>query len=117
MDGMLAVVEDGNNGGKFVKVGKVTPSQRPVTLELMQHESVAFGELAAQYLQSPCKFVENPQFCASFSLPVMHRGLSESAGSAQLVKSALIWSKKSSRGLPQSLLLTDISSSLVACCA
>jgi len=37
-----------NSGGMEEKVGKVTPSHRLVTLELMQQESVAFGELDAQ---------------------------------------------------------------------
>ena len=34
-------------------IGSETPSHRPVVFENTQHESVAFGELAAQYEQSP----------------------------------------------------------------
>ena len=41
-------VEVGNRGGMEENVGRVTPSHRFVTLELMQQESVAFGELDAQ---------------------------------------------------------------------
>ena len=41
-------VEEGNRVGIEVTVGRVTPTQRLLTLDPLQHESVAFGELAAQ---------------------------------------------------------------------
>ena len=41
-------VEEGNSGGIEVKVGNVTPEQRLVTFDAMQHESVELGELVAQ---------------------------------------------------------------------
>ena len=51
-EGLLALVEDGNKGGKEeVSVGKTTPTQRSVTLEAAQQGSVAFGELEAQWPQ------------------------------------------------------------------
>jgi hypothetical protein len=71
-------------------IGKVTSVQRFVVLEKTQHESVAFGELAAQYPHSPPRFEEKPQSSGSFCDPSMHEPVSESAGSAQLVKSARI---------------------------
>ena len=85
------LVDVGNKGGIVdVSVGKTNPEQRLLTLEAAQHESVAFGELAAQYPQRPCKLEENPQLFGSFSSPVIHCWLRESLGRAQLVKSALI---------------------------
>ena len=47
-DGTDDDVDDGNKGGIEAVAGSVTPSQRPVTFEPTQHESVAFGELDAQ---------------------------------------------------------------------
>ena len=47
-DGLLLDVEDGNSGGMDVIVGSITPGQRLVTFDPMQHESVALGELEAQ---------------------------------------------------------------------
>ncbi len=41
-------VDEGNSVGIELTVGKVTPVQRLLTFEPTQHESVAFGELAAQ---------------------------------------------------------------------
>lgn len=58
--------------------------------EFMQQESVEFGELAAQNAHKPVRLESNPQSLGSFSAPVIHIPESESAGSAQLVKSALI---------------------------
>lgn len=83
-------VDDGNNGGNEEVDGKVTPVHLLVTLDAAQHESVAFGELEAQYPHRPCRLVENPQLLGSFSSPVIHCWLSELLGSAQFVKSARI---------------------------
>ena len=55
-EGVLLAVVDGNNGGIDDSVGKVTPWHRLFTFDPIQHESVAFGELDAQYPQSPCRF-------------------------------------------------------------
>lgn len=38
--------------------GRTTPSQRVVLLEKTQQESVAFGELAAQYEHNPLRLLE-----------------------------------------------------------
>lgn len=84
------MVEDGKSVGIEDVVGKVTPVHRLMTFEAAQHESVAFGELVAQYPHRPCKFPEKPQLSDSFSCPVMHPVASESLGNAQLVKSARI---------------------------
>ena len=97
--------------------GKVTPGHRLVTLDAEQQESVAFGELVAQYPQRPERLVENPQSFDSFSSPVTQPVLNESDGSAQLVKSALIWSMNPCLGLPQSCRCIVMPSSLVACWA
>ena len=115
--GLDVEVEDGKSGGIEVEEGKMTPGHRFVTFEAAQHESVAFGELDAQYPQRPCRLVEYPQFCCSFSSPVIHAPLSESLGKAQSVKSALIWSMNPARGVPHRSLLMAIPSSLVACWA
>ncbi|KAL8691154.1 MAG: hypothetical protein Q9218_003551 [Villophora microphyllina] len=100
--GVLPLVDEGKRGGNEEVMGSVTPAQRAVTFEPTQQESVAFGELAAQYPHSPWRFVEKPQLLGSFSSPLTHRVLSESLGKAQLVKSARIWSKKFGLGRPQS---------------
>lgn len=47
-DGEPLDVDEGNNGGTEKIDGRVTPVHRLVTLEVTQHESVAFGELDAQ---------------------------------------------------------------------
>ena len=47
-EGPLEEVELGNSGGMDEKVGSCTPTQRLVTFEPIQQESVAFGELEAQ---------------------------------------------------------------------
>lgn len=52
-DGEAEDVEEGNNGGTENIGGMVTPSHRPVTFEATQQESVAFGELSAQYPHRP----------------------------------------------------------------
>lgn len=75
-------------------IGSSTPTQRVVTLEPTQHESVAFGELAAQKPHKPWRLDEKPQSYGSFSAPVTHVALRESLGKEQVVKSARIWSIK-----------------------
>lgn len=52
-DGEAEEVEDGNNGGTENIGGTVTLSHRAVTSEATQQESVAFGELVAQYPHNP----------------------------------------------------------------
>lgn len=103
-----------NRGGMVVKEGRVTPTQRPVAFEPMQQLSVAFGELDAQNEQSAGKFVLKPQLSGSFCSPEIQSPLNESAGRAQTVKSALIWSRKLLLGLLHSLGFVAMSSSLVA---
>lgn len=51
--GAPADVVEGKNGGMLEMIGKVTPEQRFVTFDPTQQESVAFGELEAQYPQRP----------------------------------------------------------------
>jgi len=89
--GLPEEVEEGNSGGIEVVVGKWTFVHRDSARALAQHESVPFGELFAQYEQSPAKFERYPQSFGSFKTPVIQVPLSESAGKAQLVKSARIW--------------------------
>ncbi len=89
-EGEVLDVAEGNNGGIENMAGKVTPLHLPVTFDVTQHESVALGELDAQYRHRPGRFEEKPHSSDSFWSPVMHSTLSELLGSAQLVKSALI---------------------------
>lgn len=70
------------------KTGRLTSSQRPVELEVKQHESVPFTVLPRQKLQRPIKLSPNPQSSGSLDSPVMQLPLIELAGKAQLVKSA-----------------------------
>ena len=70
--GLGAPVDEGNNGGIEDVDGRVTPVHRRETLDAAQHESVALGELDAQYPQRLWRFEEKPQLLASFSAPVMH---------------------------------------------
>ena len=65
-DGEAEEVEDGNKGGTENIGGMVTPSHRLVTFEATQQESVAFGELSAQYPHRPGRLVEKPQSTCSF---------------------------------------------------
>ena len=51
--GAPADVAEGRKGGILEVLGKMTPKQRFVTFEPMQQESVALGELEAQYPQRP----------------------------------------------------------------
>jgi hypothetical protein len=85
-------VEVGSRVGLRVNWGRTTSWQRPVASEPMQQELVEFSELARQKSQSPCKLGPNPQLSGSFSAPVTQPSLNESAGRAQLVKSARICS-------------------------
>ena len=71
-------------------IGNATPIHRVVDLEKTQHESVAFGEEAAQYEHSPPRLLEKPQLSGSFCTACMQEPVTESAGSAQFVKSARI---------------------------
>lgn len=89
-EGEVLDVAEGNSGGMENIWGRVTPLHLLVTFDVTQHESVAFGELDAQYLHKPGRLEAKPHSCDSFSSPVMHSTLSESLGRAQLVKSALI---------------------------
>lgn len=107
-------VPDVKRGGRWLTVGKSTPLQRPVTFELMQHESVELKVLVAQNVHSPTKFFPKPHSCGSLSCARMHVPDNESAGRAQLVKSARTCSMKPGRGVPQYWGLTAISSSLMA---
>lgn len=65
-DGEAEEVAEGNNGGTENIGGMVTPSHRLVTFEATQQESVAFGELSAQYPHRPGRLVEKPQSTCSF---------------------------------------------------
>ncbi len=65
-EGTAEEVDDGNNGGTENIGGTVTPSHRVLTSEVTQHESVALGELAAQYPHKPGRLVEKPQSTCSF---------------------------------------------------
>ena len=89
-EGEVLDVAEGNSGGIENIWGRVTPLHLLVTFDVTQHESVAFGELDAQYLHKPGRFEAKPHSCDSFWSPVMHSTLSELLGRAQLVKSALI---------------------------
>lgn len=114
-DGVL--VPEGNRGGIDEIVGNTIPAHRPVTFEATQQESVALGELAPQKLHRPRRLLEYPQSTDSFSSPLMHEPLRESAGSAQLVKSARICEMYSVPGSPQRSLLAAIRYSPMACFA
>ena len=52
-EGVVVAVCDGNSGGIEDVGGNLIPSHRVVTFEATQHESVAFGELAAHSEQRP----------------------------------------------------------------
>jgi hypothetical protein len=74
-----------------VVTGNSTLSHLSSVRELTQHESVEFGELLAQYAHKLGRLFANPQLLGSFATPSMQFSLlSESAGNAQLVKSARI---------------------------
>lgn len=55
--GLEAPVELGKRGAMDVVEGRSTPWQRSFTLELMQQESVAFGELVAQKEHKPWRLL------------------------------------------------------------
>jgi hypothetical protein len=90
-DAEEAVEVEVKSGNNDEVEGSGTPTQRRLTSDPAQQESVAFGELAAQYRQRPWRLVEKPQLSGSLCSAGMHAPLRESAGNAQLVKSALIW--------------------------
>ena len=58
LEGPELALAVGKSGGIDEVVGSLTPGHRDVTLEAEQQESVAFGELAAQWAQSPGRLVE-----------------------------------------------------------
>ncbi|KAK4940126.1 hypothetical protein LTR66_014942 [Elasticomyces elasticus] len=85
-------VELVNSGARLevAATGRTTLLQRVSVLEKTQHESVEFGELAAQYEHRPLRLLEKPQSFGSFTKPCTHATVNEFAGSAQVVKSARI---------------------------
>lgn len=95
-----------------VVIGSFTPAQRVSVFEKRQHESVAFGELAAQYAHRLPKLSENPQLSGSFCAPVMQSVERESDGSAHVVKSARISCNASAEVLPHIAGVDAIDSSL-----
>lgn len=95
------------------KTGSATSSQRPVALEVKQHESVPFSVLPRQKLHKPMRLSPNPQSWGSFASPMTQFPLIEFAGNAQFVKSARSWSAKS-LFFPAHRSLETISSSLRA---
>lgn len=96
-------VEEVNNGSivDVATTGSTTPSHLVSVSEKTQHESVELGELAAQYEHRLPKLDEYPQLSGSFITPSIQLPLNESAGSAQLVKSARIWLMALEPVLPQ----------------
>ena len=88
--GVALGVPEGKSGGIDVVIGSSTLEQRCSESENRQQESVALGELAAQYVHRPPKLFENPQLSGSFWTPSMQDCDNEFWGSAQFVKSARI---------------------------
>lgn len=70
------------------KTGRVTSWQRPVELDVKQHESVEFSPLLRQKSHNPAKLLAKPQSFGSLADPSMQVVVKELAGKAQLVKSA-----------------------------
>ena len=68
---------------------------QPARSEFVQQLSVPLVNATreAQYSHRPSVFVAKPQLFGSFFTASMHWPLIELAGNAQLVKSALIWSR------------------------
>ena len=95
-------------------MGSLTPTQRVSAPEYKQHESVEFGELLEQYEHKLGRFESKPQLLGSFCTPGMQLALSESGGSAQLVKSARIRLRALGEFEPQRSGVAAIDSSLVA---
>lgn len=108
----VAVIVIGFNAD-VAMIGSSTLLQRDVVSENTQHESVEFGELDAQYEQSPPRFDVKPQLSGWFSTASIQDPMSEVAGSAQLVKSARICETAPVPAVPQ-MLLAVISCSLSA---
>jgi len=68
---------DENSGGMDEVTGRSTPTQRASTLELTQHESVEFGELAPQNMQRLWRLEPKPHSLGSLSEASMQSPLSE----------------------------------------
>lgn len=86
---------------ELVAVGSLTFEHLVSVPEFTQHESVEFGELAAQYEHRLGRLLLKPQLLGSFWTPGMQFGPSESFGRAQVVKSARIWLIALLEGVPQ----------------
>jgi hypothetical protein len=98
-----------------VVTGSLTFVHRVSVCALTQHESVELGELVAQYEQRLGRLFAKPQLFGSFCTPTMHcLSFSESLGSAQVVKSARIWSMALLPVAPHRSWVEAICSSLVA---
>lgn len=89
-DELFEEFEPGKSGRRGEKGGSCTPTHLLVTFAPTQHESVALGELEAQYPHNPCRLSEYPQLLGSLASPVTQPPLNESDGNAQTVKSARI---------------------------
>lgn len=107
-------VADGKRLPMLVVNGSLTFWQRVSVLEKRQHESVAFGELAAQYEHRAGRLLLKPQLFTSFWNPCIQLDVNESAGKAQLVKSARISVSALGALDPQRSGVEAIDSSLVA---
>lgn len=109
------VDEEVNKGciEEVATTGKTTFAHRVSLSEKTQHESVEFGELEAQYEHKLPVLSEKPQLLGWFVTPSIQVPVNESAGSAQLVKSALIWLRALFPAVPHTLLAV-MSSSLCA---
>ena len=108
-------VDDGVRAPIDVVMGSSTLSHRVSVLEVIQHESVEFGELLAQYEHRLGRLSAKPQLLGSFDTPWMQVPLFKaSAGSAHVVKSARIWAIALSPVVPHTSSVEAICSSLVA---
>jgi hypothetical protein len=99
--GVLELVEVGKMLPRDVVTGSLTLEHLVSVLEFAQHESVEFGELAAQYEHKLGRLLLKPQLFGSFWTPWMQLPLNESFGNAQVVKSARIWLSALLEGVPQ----------------
>jgi hypothetical protein len=95
-------------------IGNETPWQRVSVPENKQQESVALGELVAQYEHKLGRLSMNPQLSGSLAAPLTQFAVSESFGKAQSVKSARIWFMAFTPTFPQRSGEDAIISSLVA---
>jgi hypothetical protein len=112
-DGVAVVVIVIGFSDEDATIGSVTPLHRFVVSEKTQHESVLFGELAAQYEHNEPRFDVNPQLSDWFSTASIQLVVNESAGRAQFVKSARTCVSAPESAVPQTLLAV-ISCSLSA---